>query len=766
MKISLSWVFDHLINASLDTIAINELVERFIQTTAEIEEVIKIELPLDTARLVKVVTCTDTVVEVQDERSQLIKIGMRPNVVVGSLYLIIEDKNKYRWATHTDFLSQKDGLLPEFYHDQSKLDWRSLIEKHDYVLTIDNKSITHRPDLWSHRGIAREIGALYGMELKPLSLFLKELPERFVSYKNSLSISIEASSVCSRVSSYEIDNIKPFASLLPIAQRLARVDVRVINGLVDLTNYVMLDIGQPMHAFNADAFEGKQLTIRFAQIKEKITLLDETSIELTPSDLVIADGAKPLSLAGVMGGKQSAVTENTTHVYLESASFDVATVRKTAVNHKKRTESSARFEKNLDPQQTTYAIERYLKLLNDFNIEHTGSNAVISSGSLVNASAIIIEHAMIEKRIGVSLSSDFIVQILSSLEFKIKFNKDNKFYTITVPSFRATKDIIIKEDIIEEIARFFGYNNIPLTIPLLPTKVRVNGLVQQVHNVKYYLAYACHMKEVYNYGLFDELFLQKIRYEPNNSIQIKNPMSEHWQRLVTSLIPHLIKNITTNISHENQLAFFEYGTIWRNGLKIVEKKSLAGIFYQRKQKIDFFECKKYLTGLFSLLGLSTTWHLIETVDKPWYRPLSTAVIQHNSVVIGNAGFLDTRLLIEPLEGDAFVFELDAEYLLNYHAPIKQIEPLLKYPEVLRDISVLLPMHITVDQLVSRISHLDKRIKKVLLMDLYYKKEWADKKAVTMRLHISDATKTLIKAEVDEIMQLVENDLINDGATIR
>ncbi len=550
--------------------------------------------------------------------------------------------------------------------------------------------------------------------------------------------------------------------------RLSRVDVRTIDALVDFTNYVMLDLSQPMHAFDADRLASKAITVRRAQNKEKLTLLDDQTIELTDQDLVIADGDQPISLAGIMGGKKSGISRDTTAVFLESANFNATAIRRSAQLHKLRSEASARFEKSLDPNQNTVAIERFLKLLEDAQISFSGSDEILSLGPLMQAQECVVAHAFIEARLGTSIASSFIEHTLHKLDFGVRAEKDGDeiLYHITIPPFRATKDIEIKEDIVEEVGRFYGWSAIIPTLPFIQTEPKPVHAVMQTSRIKHLLSYGLSMRELNSYSFFDESFLKTIAWDPGDTLQVKDPVSENWQRLVTTMVPTLLRAVSRNAADYDELRFYEWARTWSVAANGTEHKSLAGIFYSKKKKIDFYECKAQLHQLFELLSLTTEWQAIDEQLYPWNDVSQTATIMADGSSIGTAGIVDVAFFKRVADGSAFIFELDAAFLQNYEPAIHRFKPIAKYPPIERDVTALAPLSLTVAQMSYLINGVDDRITAVQLVDMFQKKERGDERAVTFRYRIQDEHTTLTKQQADTISAHVQEVLEKAGAEIR
>jgi len=778
MKLSIAWIFDH-IDADWKKLDMPALVQLFNKTAAEIEGVEKISLDLKNFALAQIVSTDSEKCSVEiSEWKKKIELPIRDDKSGFALesFLVKKEKDNYRWAKLTDFFCGKDGLLPAMLVQEDLVagGWKKDFQAEDYILEVDNKTITHRPDMWSHCGFAREIAAMLNLPFKPFERAGKKEIEAYdnlapVSEKNPIEISLKDQTVGKRFAGLYLESADKKTlnrpSLLWMAYRLACTGNRPINFLVDATNYVMLDLGQPMHVFDAAGL--KKIEGRLARKGEKLTLLDDQEIELTPEDYVITDGKKPISLAGVMGGKDSGVLPGSSAIFLESANFDATTVRRTAARFKTRTEASARFEKTLDPNQNVDAIIRFLDLLDqESTISYKASEKISSVGKETEPVTVELSHELLCKRLGAQIDPKFVVDALKKIEFSVKQSGD--VYKVTIPTFRCSKDVTIPEDIIEEVGRFFGYDNIEHVLPLSKLEASDLSHVMRERVLKNVCAHALRMREVSNYALFDESFLKEINFEPSSWVEIKNPFSSNWRRLVTFLIPNILKNIKQNVADYDSLRFFEFGRAWNLQAKeILEQKRLAGIFFERKKDIDFYESKNLLNQLFEAIDLEVRWEKTEPNALPvWYAAYQTAQLFYKEKQIGFAGKINQALLGSITEGDAFVFELDSDFLISYKAAEKKFKSAGKYPGVHRDVSMLVPLSVTVDQIAQAIGSADSRVHDVQLVDFFQKKEWADKKSITMRFVIQDETKTLTGQEADQVYDQMLKKLEPLGATIR
>ncbi|MBR7060691.1 MAG: phenylalanine--tRNA ligase subunit beta, partial [Eubacterium sp.] len=330
-------------------------------------------------------------------------------------------------------------------------DLKDLYEIEDIIFEVDNKSLTNRPDLWGHYGIAREFAALAGRELKPLD------KADLSAYSNLKKVDMKIlDPLCQRYSCLQFENIKRNVSPVNMRIRLFYCGMRAINFLADLTNYLMLEIGQPMHAFDSRKVEN----IRIRRFEEPFTFttLDGVERNIDPETLMICNGETPVAIAGIMGGLDSEIVEDTTTLTLESATFDAATIRKSTVRLAHRTDSSMRYEKSLDPELTVLAIERFVKLLQEADSGVQVVSALTDEYAYHYETVnLTFDKAFVDKYTGIEISNETIIKTLTSLGFEA--SEENDEFSVTVPSWRATKDVTMKADIIEEITRIYGYDN-------------------------------------------------------------------------------------------------------------------------------------------------------------------------------------------------------------------------------------------------------------------------------------------------------------------
>ncbi len=699
--------------------------------------------------------------------------------------LIRKTGDIFKWETLQQYSLAKEGLFPavDCQDDQIAGGWKQDCESSDYILDVDNKSINHRPDLWGHRGIAREVAAFMGWQLKPLEFMLAHIPEvasevrlasSFVEVtadkaNSSLSIEIQDTAICSRLAALVCNDVTHKASQIWMAMRLARVDSKPINTIVDITNYVMFDLSQPMHVFDAATFSDKKLIVRAAQANEKLELLDGHQVNLTDQDIVITDGKSPVALAGVMGGKLASFSQKATSIIIEAGAFKASMVRNSATRAKVTTEASTRFSKHLDPMQNTTALQRFVFIAQALGVVETVQEKLISVGLIIQPSVISIAHSFIQARLGIEITSAQITALLEKLEFIVSMqsNEQDITYQVTIPTLRITKDVTIPEDIVEEIARLYGYANIAYQRPVRVMKSFDMTPVMTLRKIKEHCAFSMNMREVRDYLFYDESFLKRLGWYPTDAVAIKNPVSENWKVLVTSLIPHLIKNVELNIHGHEQINFFEHNSIWQeiSSKESSEYKSVAGIFFGDKNS-NFYEYKAQLQGLFAALDLPVVWAKCTGQVEPWFDQLQVADVMLNDVKIGRAGMLNLSFVRSVVKGQGFTFECNADAILNYKVAAKQFKAWSKYQTVCVDISMLVDACTTAENLEKIIVETDTKIDHVSLLDFFEKEAWAGKRSLTFRYRICDFEQNLTKEIIENITNKVIENMIAQGAQVR
>lgn len=777
MKISLAWIFDHL-QASWHDFAVQEIVSRFTRSIVPIEHCKKVSWHPEKVILACVVHVRDAgtvVLESMEYRHEIVVAG-RPDVRVGGWYMVATSAQGWMWATAQDFGGTTSTLLPELVCAETELDgsWKKNSIFEDYIFDIDNISITHRPDLWGHRGIARELGALYDIPLVPYNDILFPLqqehherstnaPGTYRCGDRAIQVHV-APSECASLGLVAATVI-PQPSALWMLRRLVSIDAKPLNSLVDATNYTMFDMGHPLHAFDAQTWTSSTFSVSHAPAGKKLVLLDGKEITLSSADIVIQDGTHPASLAGIMGGKSTAVSDTTTQIYLEAACWNPVTIRARAAEHKLRTEASTRFEKSLDPWTVGPVLLRCLKLLDELDILQDCTTKLLLIEPPDAPSYIDLEHSFVEARLGIVLPRSFVVDTLHALGCSVEEHKN--VYRICIPSWRR-QDLRQPVDLVEELGRFWGYEKITPLLPALTILPSSHiAAYEQMQQIRSLCAYGMRAHEVKNYAVFDPNILSWLAWEPHDVLHILNPLSERANIMVTTLLVNLVQTLLNNLPSAEPLRFFEINNVWTKEMQRVRERTMvAGLAYapQDEQGL-FFEQKDVLSQLFTAVGCPVMWKKVEKVSYPWLHPYQTAVLLCHDVVVGVQGILHPTYA-HKLRGVVSMYEFDLNLLVSYQQKNVQYKPLPKYPGSWRDISVLAPCTISVEELLDTISHASDQVVRAQLHDIFTQPEWETYRSVTVRFLVQHEQKTMTTHEIDDVYSQVEQALIHKGATVR
>ena len=570
----------------------------------------------------------------------------------------------------------------------------------DVLFEIDNKSLTHRPDLWGHRGIAREIAALIGRPLKPLNLdvaFTDAAP---------LRIEVQDAEACPRYSAVCMDGVEVAPSPLWLRLLLARVGTRPINNVVDATNFVMLDLGNPLHAFDARELQGDAIVVRFAREGEAFKTLDGVEHALTTRDLLIADAERGVALGGVMGGENSEIRDDTTRVVLEAANFEAATIRTTSKRLGIRTESSARFEKSLDPLLVEDASRAFCKLLQELVPSVTITSAFMDVAAPAAPLPVIsLRTHRVAQRLGVDLGEDRVVSILEALEFGV-VRKGDGVLEVTVPSFRATRDIGIEADLIEEVGRSFGYDNIEPQSPTIRlARPHPNTRKRFERATRNYMSMTAAFDEVMTYSFAHDPFLQKFGAVPAQRVELLNPISAEMPYCRTELVPQLLMVLDRNARAQSELSVYELGRVFLqpSDAKAVPEQPvhLAALVASKSKDLEpaqlFFALKGILSGL-SRAAHRPQLHLrAGGVAHPWAHPVRQATISvtREGAPVGYIAELHPRTRQElGFKHEVAFFEFDLDAWRESAVEPPGYTPLPKLPSVFRDFAVLVDMAVT------------------------------------------------------------------------
>ena len=547
----------------------------------------------------------------------------------------------------------------------------------DSIIEIDNKSITHRPDLWGHHGMAREVAAITGKKLlHPLDL--TTLPPA----GSPVNVEIEDLALCPRYSALVFENVTVQPSPLWLQHRLTAVGLNPINNIVDLTNFIMAELAQPMHAFDRAKLAGDTIYARPARAGEEITALNDEHYTLAASNLVIADSAGPIAIAGVIGGRESAISAATTSIVLESANFNGSSVRKTSSALRLRTDASMRFEKAQDPHNTVKALARALELLPLISpgIRLVGGLAD-THGVLQQEGRVDLDLDWAEGKLGRSLTAGEVEGILKSLEFGVESTGPRKL-SVTIPTWRATKDVAMPEDLVEEIGRMVGYDSIEPKPPLVPCAPSYDPPEREFLRLVRRSFAAQGFTEVSNYSFTSEEAVKRFGLAPEDHVRVLNPIAAGQELMRTSLLPGLWRNVAENAKHFDSFRLFEIGREIHKraeGLPDERLHLMAAIFAHDDGHAGLFELRR------TAECLAPGLHVRPGEPQSWEHSARCAELWWNGRQIGRLSELHPGLLDA---GRAAVMDLDLA-LVQELAPVQaSYAPVRRFPTSAFDLSVI------------------------------------------------------------------------------
>ena len=638
----------------------------------------------------------------------------------------------------------------------------------DYILDL---SITpNRADALSMRGLTYELGALYNNKVNFNDVEKEENYEA-----TSLQVAIESDS-CRNYVGQVVKNVEVKSSPLWLQTRLMNSGIRPINNIVDITNFVLLEFGQPMHAFDKDLV-GDKIVVRDAKEGEVLETLDGEERKLQTTDLVITDGMRAIALGGVMGGKNTEVSEETKNIILESAYFNPTSVRRTSASHGLRSDSSARFEKGIDPNMQKAALARAVELI----LELCPNAVVESSVGVVNKEeekVVEITTSYINNYLGITLSTEEIAAILEGLSFTVEVSGEN--LVVKVPTRRP--DISIKQDLVEEVIRIYGYDNLASTLPKF-SKTTKGGLTYSQRMVRDLRAVYASLgfNDTINYSLVSEEEATEYTLEDHHKVRLLMPMTETHSTLRQSLVPGLLNTVQYNVARKQKdLKLLEIGRVFfgSGDDNIQPKETLylsaaltgeerATKWLKESSSLDFFAAKGYLEVVFERLGLD---------EKVTYRkstlegmhPGRFAEVYLGEKRIGFIGEVHPRVADKLGLNTTYVFEINLDEVISESKVKPKYEEVTKYPEITRDIAMLVDVKDEYQNIYNVIESVNsKLITKVELFDLYVDAELlVGKKSLALTITYSDKQKTLTDEEVTAVHDKVLSALTEYGAIIR
>ncbi|HGZ5499094.1 TPA: phenylalanine--tRNA ligase subunit beta [Staphylococcus aureus] len=640
----------------------------------------------------------------------------------------------------------------------------------DQVMEFD--LTPNRADALSMIGTAYEVAALYNTKMTKPETTSNELD---LSANDELTVTIENEDKVPYYSARVVHDVTIEPSPIWMQARLIKAGIRPINNVVDISNYVLLEYGQPLHMFDQDAIGSQQIVVRQANEGEKMTTLDDTERELLTSDIVITNGQTPIALAGVMGGDFSEVKEQTSNIVIEGAIFDPVSIRHTSRRLNLRSESSSRFEKGIATEFVDEAVDRACYLLQTYANGKVLKDRV-SSGELgAFITPIDITADKINRTIGFDLSQNDIVTIFNQLGFDTEINDD--VITVLVPSRR--KDITIKEDLIEEVARIYGYDDIPSTLPVFDkvTSGQLTDRQYKTRMVKEVLEGAG-LDQAITYSLVSKEDATAFSMQQRQTIDLLMPMSEAHASLRQSLLPHLIEAASYNVARKNKdVKLFEIGNVFfANGEGELpdQVEYLSGIltgdyvvnqWQDKKETVDFYLAKGVVDRVSEKLNLEFSYR---RADIDGLHPGRTAEILLENKVVGFIGELHPILAADNDLKRTYVFELNFDALMAVSVGYINYQPIPRFPGMSRDIALEVDQNIPAADLLSTIhAHGGNILKDTLVFDVYQGEHLEKgKKSIAIRLNYLDTEETLTDERVSKVQAEIEAALIEQGAVIR
>ena len=649
------------------------------------------------------------------------------------------------------------------------------LDLNDIILEIDNKSMTNRPDLWGHYGIAREIAALYDLPMKEFPHF-----DRNVENTSGFHVTVEDAERCPRMTGTQIENVcvKPAPYWMQV--RIWKTGMRPINALVDITNYVMLATGQPSHAYDSDHIAG-HIIVRRAKAGETLTLLNGKELPLSTDDLTIADDAGIVGLAGVMGGAKDSILPTTSKVILEIANFQAAGIRRTALRYDNRTEASARYEKAIDPERCDQALDLSMQLFSDLYPEMKVTGLVDEYPQHLKQAEIDVPLSWLERRLGKCLPPEEIRHKMELLGYGISFSGDNMH--VVVPTWRSTGDVSIQADIMEEVARMYGYENFEAE----PITTTFDGAINQLdkdleRRIKEYLAIRCGMQEIFTYPWMEESYVNAVLQSTEGILSLSTPPSPAERFVRSSLLPNLCKAVVKNERYFDEFSIFETAQVFRDENYTSpydpreklpsQRKNVAGAFVTTDKDITaLFRKAKGVVEMMARYVHMETLTFRQTEKPVWADNVVWLNIYRGEEKVGDLALLSKKVSmacgIKNL--NVMLFQLDQDSLVPLKSRTNTFTHMAEYPMTDYDISLLLDGSVQWKDVLQTVGGIKSELLHgASFVDEYRGKQVpAGKKSLTLRLSIGSKEKTLTSSEIEEVASNVLNKIAKRfGAELR
>lgn len=626
---------------------------------------------------------------------------------------------------------------------------------------IDFEITPNRPDCLAIEGLGRETAVSLGKEFKNPRKNIDELKIEDKNEIEGLKVEIEAPDLCYRYIARLVKNVKIAPSPEWLVRRLNACGIRSINNIVDITNYVMLEMGQPMHAFDINSIEGKHIVVRRAKNGEKITTLDEEERTLDENDLVIADETKPVAIAGVMGGMNSEIEKDTETVVFESASFYGGAVRKTAKKVGLRTESSSRFEKGLSPENALRAINRAMELVEEINAGEVVEGKIDVYPTKQKTNKINLDYDRINKLLGTEISKEEMIDTLEKLNIKVEND------IAIAPYFRT--DIEQLADIAEEVLRFYGYDKLDTTLVESDTTIGIRNKEQKIEQKIKNVLVNSGLSEIYTYGFVSDKDLEKSKINKDlkeTSILIQNPLSDEYRLMRPSTIPSMMQTLATNANKKNSSAkLFDISKSYKNINNEVENGEVPlqeniltiGMY---GDDIDFYTVKGLIENVLETSSINR-YDIVRETENESYHTGRCANIKVGIDVIATIGEVHPEVLDNyGIEKRAYLAEVNLSKVTKYSKVNKKYLEVPKFPAVERDIAIIVDEKVEVGQIEKIITKKAKKLlEKMKLFDIYRNEKLGEnKKSVAYSLIFRDKNRTLSDEEINGVMENIIGEL--------
>ena len=628
-----------------------------------------------------------------------------------------------------------------------------VFEMNDTVLEIDNKSLSNRPDLWGHYGIARELSAIYDVPLKELPKC--ELDKSLPKY----NVEIVECEKCNRYVGVEIDGIYEKPSPIWMQALLSKAGQRPINAIVDITNYVMLAVGQPLHAFDKTHVSGEKITVRNAKKDEELLLLDDNTIKLTEDDLVIADEKDAMALAGIRGGKKDSILPDTKGIVLEVANFTASTIRKTGKRFAEKTESSIRYEKGIDTQRVDQGLSLALQLIKEIFPESKILKYADLYKNETPKNKIKISEAFLISRMGKKVEKEKIEQILNSLGYEITY-KDGE-YNVVVPTWRSTGDVTIKDDVMGDIARILSYDSFeakPLNITI-EHAVKQNKVLLD-RRIREYLSYRCGFYEIYTYPWIDEKYINAAQIDVSDSLKLATPPSPSLSYLRSSLIPGMLEAVSKNLRYYDEFKLYDIKQVYKKGdyrpssedeILPIQENYLTGCIVGKNARDDFYEAKGIIENMARYCHMENIQ--MEKGEKPRWADINANLnITMNDEVIGTLGLVSVQTMnaAKIKRTNVAMFEINIDKLIPYNSRTNEYEKIPELPLVEKDLSILVDKNVKWTTIEKNIKPM---VKEIDFVDEYKGTQIPDnKKSITLKIKLINEGTTMTSEQINEKMK--------------